>query len=226
MQSILGNGIYSLPEAARLLGVNSQRVAAWFQGWPGRRDRVFRSDYSGLGLHSARVISFLDLIDAAVCVTLRIKHRVSLHTIRRVYDRLSQQWVTRHPFAREEFYTDEAGRQVFYAVAAEDNERQLIEALDQQHVIPEILLPILRRVEYCGETKLAQVLQLMGRVVADPRRRFGKPIVRDTGMPTSILYRCYTATGSFEQVADWYCVTPADVSEAVAFETEFSGIAA
>jgi uncharacterized protein (DUF433 family) len=174
-----------------------------------------------------RMISFLDLVDSAACVTLRTKHGVSLSTVRKLYRDLSSRWDTKHPFAREEFYTDDTGRQVFCKIASEDGEKDyLIDILEHQHAIPDVLLPFLKRVEYCGDTKLAQLLPLMGRVVADPRRKFGKPIVRGTGMSTLILYDCYRATQSLDQVADWYDVTPDDVAEAVSFETEFAGIAA
>jgi uncharacterized protein (DUF433 family) len=171
-------------------------------------------------------ISFLDLIDSAVCVTLREKHKVSQKTIRRLYDKLSADWNTPHPFAREEFLTDKSGR-VFCLIASDDDEpKKLIDILSQQFAIPNVLLPYLKRVEYNSTTKFAQVLPLKGKVVLDPRRKYGKPIVSGTGMPTIILNECYQATKSFDVVADWYNVMPDDVMEAVKFETEFSGIAA
>jgi uncharacterized protein (DUF433 family) len=224
MIKILGNGIYSMPEASKLLGITNQRTRAWFNRWPRGADSLLTSDYQGRA--GTRVISFLDLVDAAVSATLLQKHNVSHHMIRRLRNKLRQLWHTNHPFARQEFYTNDTGRRVFYKLASSDGEEQLIKILDQQQAIPEVLLPFLKRVEYSSDTKLAQVLSLMGNVVLDPRRRCGKPIVRDTGMPTAILFDCYLATQSEDCVADWYSVTPEDVIEAVKFETEYRGIAA
>lgn len=225
MLKVLGNGVYGMSEAARILGIQPQKVRAWFHGWPGGDPALLRSDYPSTAVEP--IISFLDLVDAAVSTTLRQKHGVSIHMIRRLRGKLSKQWRTRHPFAREEFYTDETGRNVFCTIAhEEDGPKKLIEILKQQFAIPEILLPFLKQVQYSPDTKLAQLITLMGRVVLDPRRRFGKPIVRDTGMPTGILYDSYWATQSEDVVADWYSVTADDVREAVEFETGFCGLAA
>jgi uncharacterized protein (DUF433 family) len=171
-------------------------------------------------------ISFLDFVDAAVAITLREKHGASAKTIRRLLEELSNTWQTRHPFSREEFYTDDTGQRVFCRLLAESGETQFLEILRRQFAMPEILLPFLKRVEYNSETRLAQVFPLTDRVVLDPRRKYGKPIVRGTGMPTFILYECFLATRSMEIVADWYSVEPEDVEAAVRFESEFSGIAA
>lgn len=223
MQAILGNGIYGLPEASRLLGVSRPRAAAWFRKWHGSdQPSLFVSDYADFK-HPA--ISFLDLVDAAASITLINKHHVSVQMVRRLHRRLSRAWKTKHPFAHEEF-TDQSGRQVFCTLASEDGETRLLEILENQYAIPQVLLPFLNRVEYNRDTKMAQVLTLMGRVVADPRRRLGKPIVKGTGLQTAILSECYAATSSYDAVADWYNVSIEDVEEAVRFETEFSGIAA
>jgi hypothetical protein len=61
MSIILGHGIYSLPEAARLTRLRSSRVREWFTGRSGlARKAVFESDYDSVG--GDRAISFLDLI--------------------------------------------------------------------------------------------------------------------------------------------------------------------
>lgn len=224
METIIGNGIYTMSEAARLLGTSSRRVSAWFTGWPRGADALLHSDYEKIC--DKQVISFLNLVDAAVAVTLREKHSVSQNMIRRLRRILSEKWDTEHPFSREEFYTDARGQQVFCGLASDDGEVHLLDILKNQYAMSEILLPFLKRVEYNKETNLAQVFPLMGNVVLDPRRKYGKPTVRGTGMATSILYNCFTATESEDIVAAWYGVTPEDVRDAVTFETEFSGIAA
>jgi len=222
--AVLGHGIYGASEAARLLGITSQRANAWFRGWPGGSDPLLQSDYSGQ--FGRTTISFLDLVDASVIVTLRERHRASTTMIRRLRSELQRLW-GEHPFSRQEFFLDEKGRKVFVRIASEEGEEQFIEILKQQHAMPEVLLPVLKRVEYDPSTRLAQTLELAERVIIDPRRKYGKPIVVGTGMPTVILYECYRATGNDEHTtADWYNVDPEDVRAAVQFETDFSGIAA
>jgi uncharacterized protein (DUF433 family) len=61
----------------------------------------------------------------------------------------------------------------------------------------------------------------------DPARAFGKPIVRNCAVPTSILAASYEANGRDpERVAGWYGIAPQDVEVAVQFERRFFGKAA
>jgi uncharacterized protein (DUF433 family) len=172
-------------------------------------------------------VSFLDFVDAAVALTLTAKHDVSVQMVRKLRRRLSEELATVHPFARKDFYVLPASRPiVFSGDAKTDGDMRLVEVLKGQRAFPELMLPFLSKVEYDETTKLAQVFPLIGRVILDPRRKYGKPIVRGTGMPTILLYECYKACASEDVVADWYNVSTEDVIEAVRFETEFSGIAA
>lgn len=222
---VLGNGIYSASECAHLLGVHPRKVLAWFRGWPHGADALLSSDYEKL--FDKPSLSFLDFVDTAVVITLKERHGASTPLIRRLRKALKKEWNTKHPFAREEFYTDETGRRVFCTLASEDEgPPHLLEILEKQFAIAQVLLPFLKKVEYCSETRLAQVFNLTDRVILDPRRKYGKPIVRGTGMPTAILYQCFRETRSAEIVADWYDVAPEDVDAAVRYEKTFKGIAA
>jgi len=221
----VGKGIYSYSECARFLGISRQRVSGWYRGWPKGSDRLIQSEYDGLFEHPT--ISFLDFVDASVALTLTARHGVSIQMIRKLRRKLAEVLDTTHPFARKDFFILPTRRPiVFSGDARTEGDYELIEVLEQQHAFPELMLPFLSRVEYDEVTRYAQVFPLLGSVVLDPRRKYGKPIVRGTGMPTAILYECFRETQSEDEVADWYNVTAEDVLEAVRFETEFSGIAA
>src|SRR5262245_26482350 len=99
MQTVLGRGVYTIPQAASLVGLTRRRVREWFRGRrsdPGHRP-VFQSDYKPIDTFFA--ISFHDLIDVYVAGQLR-ESGVSLPTVRRVYDRLARELKTAHPFCR------------------------------------------------------------------------------------------------------------------------------
>ena len=82
MTAILGRGVYSFAEAARLTGLPHVRVLEWF-----RRKPVFNGDFSSVKGDFA--ISFYDLIDLYVAGQLR-EHGVSLQTVRKVYTKLQK----------------------------------------------------------------------------------------------------------------------------------------
>lgn len=221
----LGHGVYTFLEAARLTGLSSQRVRSWFEdrdaaGKRRGRGHVFQSDYGSEG-----IISFLDLIEVLVAGHMR-EMGISLIAVRRAYAALRGYLDTQHPFSHQELLTD--GRKLFVHLHRESESRvELIEIVSQQHAIPQVLLPYLKRVDYDSVSRLARQWNISNGIVVDPTRALGKPIVRTSAMPTAILAAAYRANGSdAERVADWYGVAPADVEAAVRFEGQFFGAAA
>ena len=141
---VLGHGVYSLPDAAKLTRLKPQRVREWFTGSRGTRARqsVFQSDYSSLA--GDRAISFHDLIELFIAGQLR-DNGVSLQTLRKVYKRLQADLGTRHPFCRREIMTKD-GRVFFLGLDPRGTE-EMIEVLTRQRVFPDILLPFLRSMD-------------------------------------------------------------------------------
>jgi uncharacterized protein (DUF433 family)/DNA-binding transcriptional MerR regulator len=214
MTHMLGRGVYSFSEAARLTGLNQSRLREWF-----RRRPVFQSDFQPVGRDLA--ISFYDLIDVFVAGSLR-NHGVSMQTLRKVYERLRIDLHADHPFCRKELLTD--GKQVFSLEHDAKGEAELVELLSKQGVFTRIIRPFLKTIDYDHFKLLAQRWHIATGVVVDPQICFGAPIVEAAGVPTSILWRAYEANERNEVlVANWHGVKPADVLVAATFE---SGLAA
>ena len=213
---ILGHGVYTLPEAARLTGLNRQRVREWFQGRPNEQARkpVFRGDYQAVG--GDRAISFHDLIELFVAGQLRV-HGVSLQSLRKVHKQLQRNLGTRHPFCRREILTKQG--QVFTLGLDDEGKREIVEALTSQRVFPDILLPFLKRIDYDEVSEMAKRWCIANMVVIDPQINFGKPIIEEIGVSTSILAGAYEANRQdAERVAAWYGIHAEHVLAAVDFE--------
>jgi len=217
--AVLGSGIYTYSEAARLVGVKPQRLSTWFVGGRSRRGPALQGTYAGsAGLE--RTISFLDLIEALVASKLRCKG-VSLIVIRKAHAQLTKILGTPSPFAHARLCTD--GKQVFVHLAEQSKDEALIDAVTRQHVFPKVILPYVERIDYSEDTELAERWRVGKGIVIDPRLRLGKPIVEDAGMPTSVLASAFRANCcDAELVADWYGVSPKAVEMAVAFEERMS----
>jgi uncharacterized protein (DUF433 family) len=214
--AILGNGVYSLPEAARLTSLRTQRVREWFLGRPNeeRRKAVFRSDYQSI--RGDQAVSFHDLIELFVAGQMR-NHGVSLQSLRKVHAQLKHDLKTRHPFCRREIMSD--GRRVFTLGLDKQGKREMIDVLNRQRVFAEILLPFLRRIAYDEATQIARKWMIADLVVIDPTICFGKPIVEPIGIATAVLAAAYQANDqNTEIVANWYKVHPSHVLAAVNFE--------
>ena len=110
MVAMLGRGVYTFAEAAKLTGLKTARVKEWFRGCPDGSSRrpVLRSDYAPVDKDYA--ISFHDLIDVYVAGQLR-EHGVSLQTVRKAYGWMQTDLATPHPFCRQELLSD--GKEIF-----------------------------------------------------------------------------------------------------------------
>lgn len=216
----LGHGLYTYGEAARLTHLSSRRVRDWFSApdtGSFRHGRVLQQDYTELNL-----ISFLDLIEVAVAGHMR-ELGISLASIRKARASLSRYLETSHPFSHRDIYTD--GETVFVHLEKESGkDRELIEVIRQQHAIPEVLMPYLKRVDYDAANCLARQWNIADGVVIDPTRSFGKPIVTSCAIPTSVLAAAYASNQQdAEAVAEWYSVTADSVRAAVEFEDGYFG---
>jgi uncharacterized protein (DUF433 family) len=218
--SILGNGVYTFPEAAKLVGLRAARIREWFRGRESQDSRkpVFQSDYPSVDGQFA--ISFHDLVDVFVAGQLR-EYGVPLQTLRKIYAKMQDRFRVTHPFCRQELLTD--GKAVFALGLDTAGQEEIIDVLTRQKVFPRIILPFLKRIDYEGATKLAARWRIADMVVVDPQVCFGKPIVEAAGITTAILSAAYHANGrNAELVADWFNVHPSHVLAAARFEGQLA----
>ena len=217
---VLGRGVYSIAEAARLTRLRPRRVNEWFRGrdTPGRTSRpLFQSDYPVM--HEQNSISFLDLIELKIGGTLR-DMGVSLQYLRKAYERLKSEF-GEHPLCRRAIFSGD--KQIFTKGMSIDGPNPPIEAITGQVYFDEVILPFLERVEYDSVTDRAVRWRIAEMVVIDPAYRFGSPMVMPVGIPTSTLRNAYYANAeSAAVVADWFGIEPAHVMAAVAFENDLA----
>jgi uncharacterized protein (DUF433 family) len=217
IMSILGRGVYSLTEAARLTQLRPDRVREWFRTTQSRAgETAFQSDYPSVG--SDRAVSFLDLIEVYIAGRLReADPPVSLQRIRKVHKTLSANAGTAHPFCEREIY--HSGGQIFTR-PLNDAAGLIIEPLTNQAYINDVIMPFLEKIEYDHVTNLAKLWHISNGVIVDPSRCFGKPIVSDVGIATRVLAAAYEANGrDANRVADWFEIEPEHVIAAVSFES-------
>jgi uncharacterized protein (DUF433 family) len=217
---VLGKGVYSIAEAARLTRLKTQRVREWFRGRssPSRIFKpVFESDYPIL--HEEYAISFLDLVELKIGGSLR-EMGVSLPYLRKVYNHLQTDFGD-HPFCSREIYVGD--KKIFTRGLNEEESRTVIEALTNQQYFETIILPFLKKIDYDDLTDQAIRWHIADLVVIDPTIRFGKPIVEETGIGTSVLRKAYYANGEdADLVARWFGIEARHVLAAVNFENELA----
>lgn len=229
-----GTGIYSIPEASRLIDVPSRDIRRWLFGYHYLKksgDAESRVDIEPLWQHEfvnedlgEDVIGFRDLVELRF-IREFTQHGVPLKVIRRCLATASELFDVSHPMSLPRFKTD--GRTIYgEALSEELQENSLIDLKNRQSVFKAIIKPSLYDgLEYDAEQRYASRWYPAGKsslIVIDPLRQFGAPIIDTTGTPTVTLYQSYLAEGGNEKAvaitSRVYEVPIKAVSAAIRFE--------
>ncbi len=224
--NILGVGLYSVPEAARLTRVPAGKIRGWINGYSQRLEAGKRSvpliHRQIPTVENKPALGFLDLLEVKF-VNWLISYGVSWKTIRIAADRARDQLHYEHPFALARFHTD--GKAIFLETQEETGDRKLNDLTKNNFAMYEILEDSFREGIEFNREGIASIWRPSKRspqIVLDPGRSFGRPIDDPSGIPTEVLADAYKAEGSFERVGAWYGVSAATVRAAVEFELELS----
>lgn len=217
----VGRGIYEVAEAARLAQVPGRRVRRWLQGY---------AFLSGAAAHESPpvwegslpqvdgrlALSFRDLLEVRFVDAFR-RAGVSWPTIRKAASRARELLGTGHPFSTARFKTD--GRAIFAEVRDDANEPAVVELVQRQRYFTSVISPYLKGIEFDGNEPIRWwPMGMSRRIVIDPERAFGQPILCDAGVPTALLLQAYRVTQSVDDVARWYEVAAAAVRSALEYE--------
>jgi uncharacterized protein (DUF433 family) len=222
----LGIGLYTVPEAARLIGARPGTLHRWLDGytWHYRGDArrsgpLFRRDYEELVAEG--LLTFADLIELKLIAMFK-EEGFSLQLIREIAHKAADEFQVSHPFAIQGFHTD--GTRIimqFRDLRKMGKQGGLFREMPgHQLVFGEIAKQFFRKLDYTNDHLAAQYWPL-GKtrgVVLDPQRCLGKPIIAKSGVPTWALYSMATGASSTADVAKWYGVSERAVERAVEFE--------
>lgn len=218
----VGVGLYTYPEAARIIGVDGAKLRRWASDYyhSSRGQKYQRRPVIERSFPDEPILTFQELIELLFIRIFR-EEGVTMPTIRRASERASSMFGTSYPFAVRRFDTD--GKHIFATLAHDDDAPEILEDIARgQLAFETVVRPFFKKLEYSTD---ASVLALWpreqsGRVVLDPERRFGKPIDSETGVPTVVLFEAVKAAGEGGEqlVADWYEVPVEAVIAAIAYE--------
>lgn len=198
----LGEGLYTFPEAARILRNAVERVSA---------TTLRRWTATGLVTPSHRasdgepLLTFEDLISLEVIRRFRkdLPRPVSLPAIRKVEEELRTRYNMRRPFAYELFYTD--GANVWVEILEDDESFSAIEIKGRnrnQVVWADVIRTFATQIEF-GDHDRAEIWHPSRWVDINPSVQFGAPVVAGTRIPVlTISQQLRDATP--EEIASWY----------------------
>jgi uncharacterized protein (DUF433 family) len=224
-----GKGVYTLPDAARLVGTDAPKLRRWLYGYGYKKagkDHQYRSTplwtpQYGPEEFGERVIGFKDLMEARI-VREFVRRGVPLIVVRGCLDEARKMFGGDYPLTRQRFLTD--GETIFHEVLDSQDlgdEPALVDLRKRQHVFRSIIKDSLYEgIEYDGDAARRWFPE--GRnhpVVVDPQIQFGHPTIDQSGVPTAALYAAWLAEGKKRAtVAKLFEVDPRQVDAAVKFE--------
>jgi len=222
---MLGRGIYTVPEAARLTGVSSQRIRRWLKGYSFRSGGIARSqppvwEHEIPTLDGSLALSFRDLVEVQF-IDRFLQHGVKWKPLRVAATLAAEIIQSSHPFSTQRFKTD--GKTIFLELVEESQEPSLLDLVRRQYNIYDFVEPFLfESLEFGSEGGPERWHPLFPnrRVVVDPRIAFGQPTVE--GIPTYIIHGAATAEDSESRVAAIYEIEIESVSAAVEFEQKLA----
>jgi uncharacterized protein (DUF433 family) len=208
---------YTLPEAARWLGIVPNTLRTWLFGQNYRTQAgvkraapvVVPAALQPVGL------SFWNLVECSVLATIRKDHEVSLQKVRRALTYVAKETGKRRPLIDEQFSTD--GVHLFV-----ERYGKLIAASQQgQLAMREVIEAGLTRIERDAAGLAARLFPWRRdphepRLVAvDPKLAFGQPVLASTRVPVAIIFERFQAGDTMQSLAADYRVERDQIEDLV-----------
>lgn len=187
--TVIGKGIYTIPEAARLAQVPSARITRWLSGY--ERSGISYPPLWESELHIPdnelpSSVSFADLMEAKVIAAF-YRHGVQIQTVRKAIEIARELFKLERPFSSEKFQTD--GKRIFIDLQNTiSDDKGLMDVVSNQRAFREIIQPTFKNIDF--EQSAAVRWWPLGKkkhIVVDPTRSLGRPIESSTGVPIDSL---------------------------------------
>lgn len=226
--TLIGVGLYTVPEASRLTGVSQPRIRRWLRGYAYKSgDQTAKSEPVWQAqlpiIDKSLALGFLDLMEVRFVNAFR-EHGVGWKEIRMAATEARRLFKQNHPFAAKRFLTD--GKKIFADIVEETGEKRLLQLSRSQYAFRQVISPSLHAgLDFSADTELVERWWPLGKrrpIVIDPDRAFGQAIVHREGVPTAVLANALRVEKSVNRVAALYDVESRVVRSAVRFEEKLA----
>ena len=217
---ILGYGVYTPREAARLVGESPQQVLRWTRG-VGPSEPLWNARYRFI--EDSAEVSFIDLIELRVVSAMR-KNGISLQSIRFAISFAQEALRIERPLSSRNFKTD--GAEVLMEAMENDGEHiSLSSHRPGQKVFTEIIRQSLNDLEYDGDLVARWRPKNFADVVLDPQRSFGGPVLDAYGISTATLLAEFEQFEDLKYLSQMYEIPIQSIKSGISFEKHLDSAA-
>jgi uncharacterized protein (DUF433 family) len=217
----LSSGVYTIPDAAKLLQINKQLLRRWLIGYP--VDSALTEDkcshgpgaLKNRGLGRDRHFGFLTLIEIFTAYHLR-RRGFSMQQLRLFRNELAHRFGTEFPFALRGLLT--SGDKLLKEI---ENDALLELGTGGQTAFERLLRPFCEKIDFDSTSNLAARFFPKGRdssIVVDPRHAFGQPVIIGTNLTTAALAFRLRGGESERELASDFDLSEQQVREVRDFE--------
>jgi uncharacterized protein (DUF433 family) len=215
-KKLLGVGLYTPAEAALYARIRTQLMKRWVHGDASGKP-VLRQEPDA---SEEKIVSFLEFVQAMAVRSIRLTHKVPLKKIRQALSKAERDYDLPYLFAREHttfLFNDEI---LVRRGTVEMDEDEYIELSGKgagNRMFGKVVELYMRDLVFDTSGLASEYLAYDwrgNRIVMNPHRRFGEPLVTSCGYSAKALWDAFRAEGSIEATAKAYGVKPEEVEAA------------
>lgn len=213
---LLGRGIYTIPESARIAKLPDSTARRWVFGYSGRPG-IVNPDMEQPD--TRRAVSFLALVELCLLGEFR-RQNLPARRFREAAEYLVEQRGITHPFAWQGISLNTDAKQIFVMSRDESPSVELATGHQQgQFVIKNVVQPFFRHLDFSGDELAQRLYPEVGNrlIVLSPDVLLGQPRVDGTAIPTATIVE-QLRYNSVRETADWWGVSVEQVAAARRFE--------
>lgn len=216
---LLESGIFTVSEAAMLVGSSERRVRGWISGYKDREPAILDNEIGWVAGKLA--FSFTNLMEMRF-VAFFVDAGVPLSAIRAIMHEVSVALKHPHPFATKTvFRTD--GRKIVAEIGREHGLPHIYDLKTKNYEMPVVVLDsLMAGVEFDPSGYAMQWSprpKIAPNVIIHPKFAFGQPVMKSSRIPVATLTSSARAEKSTKITAALYNVPERQVKEALRFES-------
>jgi len=212
----IGNGIFTISDIARILGIPYRKVNRWMSDyWNGKLALHYKHNY---WIEDTKSVNFHTMIEIYVMMKFT-EAGVNTNKIIEAHKELSQIYKTDFPFAEKKIL-DNIKTDKYKIYLQADNDIISLDASKQLNL--ELIKLFFKNLEFDNNTLVSRFYPLgkKHKIVCDPDHKFGQPTIAGTNIQTEVIFRLHKAGEPIPFIANIYDISEQEIKDVIDFHNK------